>query len=248
MRVELEPAFVVHARPYRETSLLLEALTARHGRVGLVARGARGPRSRLRGLLQPFQPLLIGWSGGGELRTLAAAEPAGPPRTLHGRALLGGLHLNALVCVALAREDPHPEVFAAYHETLDVLAREAAGAGWALRRFELRLLGALGYAPPLRRDVEGRPVEAGVLYTYEPERGPVRGRIPGVGPVIRGETLLALADGDPPPEAMAGEARRLTRALLERHLGARHRRVRELLETVARPIARRATAAAEERT
>ena len=238
----LEPAYVLHARPYRESSLLLELLTAAHGRVGTVARGARRPRSPLRGLLRPFQPLLVSWTGRGELHTLAAAEPAGPPHTLSGRALVSGLHLNALACVALAREDPHPEVFAAYGEALAALAR-GGDLDSPLRRFELALLAALGYAPALERDRAGRPVEAESLYHYEPERGPVPaaegGAAGGRSVLLHGGTLLALARGSPLAGRARGEARALLRLLLEHHLGARQRRVRALLEAVARPLADR---------
>ncbi len=238
----LEPAYVLHARPYRESSLLLELLTAAHGRVGAVARGARRPRSPLRGLLRPFQPLLVAWTGRGELHTLAAAEPAGPPHALSGRTLVSGLHLNALACVALAREDPHPEVFAAYGEALAALAR-GGDLGSPLRRFELALLAALGYAPALDRDHAGRPVEAGSLYHYEPERGavPAAEGTAGEGSVpLHGDTLLALARGSPLAGRARAEARALLRLLLEHHLGARQRRVRVLLEAVARPLAARA--------
>ncbi len=238
----LEPAYALHARPYRESSLLLELLTAAHGRVGTVARGARRPRSPLRGLLRPFQPLLVAWTGRGELRTLTAAEPAGPPYPLGGRALVAGLHLNALACVALAREDPHPEVFAAYGEALAALAR-GGDLDSPLRRFELALLAALGYAPALEHDCTGRPVEAGSLYHYEPERGAVpaaqgaarEGSVP-----LHGGTLLALARGTPLAGRARSEARALLRLLLEHHLGARQGRVRALLEAVARPLAARA--------
>ena len=233
----LEPAYVLHARPYRESSLLLELLTAAHGRLGVVARGARRPRSPLRGLLRPFQPLLAAWSGRGELRTLAPAEPAGPPHALTGRALVAGLHLNALACVALAREDPHPELFAAYGGALAGLTC-GDDLDTPLRRFELALLEALGYAPLLARDRDGHPVEPGSLYHYEPERGPARAHgALGQGVRLHGATLLALARGTPLAGRARAEARALLRLLLEHHLGARQRRVRTLLEAVARPLA-----------
>jgi len=239
VRHALEAAYVLHARPYRETSLLLEVLTAGLGRVGMVARGARRPRASVRGLLQPFQPLLLGWSGRGELRTLRAAEPAGPPWRLAGRALVGALHLNGLACTALAREDPHPEVFAAYDAALRGLARPGAEVDGVLRRFELALLGALGYGPVLTRDVHGAPVRADGVYGYDPEHGPVPASAAHGGLRLRGATLLALARGEALPEAARPEARALLRMLLARHFGARQRRVREVLETMARPLAGR---------
>src|SRR5512139_4219305 len=102
-----EPAFVLHAYPYRETSLIVEAFTEAHGRIALVARGAKRPRSELRGLLQGFQPLLLSWSGAGELKTLARAEWRGGMSRLGGSALVCGFYLNELLIKLLPREDPH---------------------------------------------------------------------------------------------------------------------------------------------
>ncbi len=154
MRVEQQPAFVLHARPWRETSLLIEALTRDHGRVGLVARGVRAVRSRLpRAALQPLTPLNISWSGRGELSTLTAAEPAGNALRASGEALLCALYLNELVARMLPRNDPHPGVFEEYFDAFTRLAGDDAPA-WTLRRFERDLLGHLGYGLVLEADAE----------------------------------------------------------------------------------------------
>src|SRR3546814_20495683 len=113
-RVVLEPAYLLNRRLYQDSSLLLEAYTRNHGRVGLVARGARGPKSKLRGVLQTFSPLLLSWSTTGELGTLTGAEAAGPPLLLSGERIFHGWYLHELLMRLLPRQDPHPALFEAY--------------------------------------------------------------------------------------------------------------------------------------
>ncbi len=125
-RVSLQPAYVLHHRPYRDSSLLLEIFTPDHGRVGLVARGARSPKSRLYGVLQPFQPLLISWVGRGELATLSGAEANGPPQRLQGKSVISGFYINELLLRLLHRHDPHAALFDGYARTLPLLAQAVA--------------------------------------------------------------------------------------------------------------------------
>ena len=218
-RVEAQPAFVLHARAWREASMLLDVLSRDHGRVGLVARGVRGARSRTpRSLLQPFAPLQLGWSGRGELATLNAAETAGSALPLAGEALLCALYLNELIVRLVPRNDPHPDTFAAY---LDTLARLAQGhpPAWTLRRFERDLLGHLGYG--LLLDVQadtGEPIEALGEYAYFLEQGPVRWRGVGDGLKLRGAALLALARDEEPDVSDMPSLRRLLRALIAQRL------------------------------
>src|SRR6185437_10727813 len=117
----LQPAFVLHTRPYRDTSLLLEIFTPDYGRVSTLARGARGLRSRFKGLLQPFVPLLLSWYGKTELMTLSAAESQGKVLDLTGEKLLCGLYLNELLMRLLHRYDAHPQLYIVYQETLYAL-------------------------------------------------------------------------------------------------------------------------------
>jgi DNA repair protein RecO (recombination protein O) len=144
-RPELEPAWLLHARPFRDSSLLLEIFTLEAGRVALVAKGVRGPKSRLRGLLQPLQPLLLSWRIKGELGTLVAAEASAPPVLLHGDPLFCAWYVHELLLRLLPRLLPLPELFAAYGLLLEGLS----GPQWelALRRFELTLLTQLGHEP-----------------------------------------------------------------------------------------------------
>jgi len=241
LRRDDEPAFVLHTYPYRETSLIVEALTAGYGRVAMVARGAKRPRSELRGILHGFQPLLLSWSGQAELKTLIRAEWRGGMPLVGGSALLCGFYLNELLLKLLPREDPHPQLFAAYEAALGELAagREQAPL---LRRFEVQLLAELGYALPLVREADtGEPIDPAARYHYAFDRGPRRAgsrSALGAGPVlplVRGATLLALADGRYADADTAGEAKRLMREVLDHYLeqrGVESRRVVQDLQAL----------------
>lgn len=218
-----QAAFVLHTYPYRETSLIVEALTAEHGRLALVARGARRPRSELRGMLQAFQPLALSWSGVGELKTLIRAEWCGGLPLVGGSALLCGFYLNELLLKLVPREDPHPQLFREYESALVLLAGDAEQAS-VLRRFEVKLLAELGYALPLTHEADtGRPVDPAGRYYYAFDRGPRLGAAePGRRyPLVRGATLLALAQEDFSAPEAAAEAKRLMREVLDHYLEQR---------------------------
>jgi DNA repair protein RecO (recombination protein O) len=235
-----QEAFVLHAYPYRETSLLVEAFARGSGRVSLVARGARRPRSATRGALMAFQPLSLSWYGKGEVKTLSQAEWVGGQALLSGEALLCGFYMNELLVRLLAREDPHEELFDRYRTALKRLAAGDASAP-ILRAFEKALLGELGYAMTLDRDAgSGRAIDPGALYTYDPERGPVEAN-GGNGMEMRGSdlrlsggTLLALARDDFSDPQTLAEAKALMRLLIGYRLDFQplnSRRIfRELLE------------------
>ncbi len=232
-RTSLEPGFVLHRKPYRDTSLLLEIFTARQGRVGLVAKGARRPRSMLKGLLQPFQPLLLSWTGRGELRTLIGAEPAERPLFLAGAALAGGFYLNEVLLRLVERHDPQPELYPVYARTLSALA-ETSDMEWTLRLFERDLLQCLGYGLLLGDEADGGgTVQPGYRYCYHLERGPVPDRGSG-GIPVRGETLLALESGNAPPDAEGRvEAKVLMRTALRLYLGDKPLASRDLFRQMA---------------
>lgn len=220
MRVEAQPALVLHARSYRETSLLLECLSRDHGRIGLVARGVRREKSRLpRGLLQPLQPLNLGWVGNGELATLTSAEASAGPLPLRGERLYSAMYLNELVLRLCARGDPHGELFTHYLMCLQRLA-DGEPEGWTLRRFERDLLDVLGYGIVLDRECRsGADLDADAEYVYVPDAGPQVWRGENGGFRISGAALRALhADVMPGPEHCA-ELRRLMRMLLQHQLG-----------------------------
>jgi len=215
-RADHEPGYVLHTYPYKETSLIVEAFTRRHGRVALLARGARRPRSAMRGVLLAFHPLRLGWSGSAELATLIAAEWGGALQPLAGRGLMCGFYLNELILRLLPREDPHEFLFDAYGSAL---GRLAGGEPFpaVLRSFEKRLLAELGYAPVFDRDAHsGAPIEPTGSYVYEPDRGPVRASHGDL--VVSGRTLLDLAADDYSRSETRDEARYLMRALIGQRL------------------------------
>lgn len=220
-RVDGQSAYVLHLHPYSETSLVVDVFTRDHGRVPLLARGARRPRSAMRGMLMSFQPLELGWFGGGEVKTLAKAEWLGGMPLLGGRCLLLGYYLNELLLKMLPREDPHTALFDAYAEALRALAGGGADAP-ELRRFEKTLLKELGYGLTLDVEVEtGRPVVAGGEYTYLIERGPVA-RVGADGtPILRGKTLLDMAADDYSDPRTRVESRQLMRQLIAHHMGGK---------------------------
>jgi DNA repair protein RecO (recombination protein O) len=237
--VLLQPAYVLHHRPYRDTSRILELFTRDHGRVSVFARGARGGRktgAALASILQPFNRVLVSWSGRGEAGQLTAAEFDGAMSALPPDRLVSGFYLNELLLKLFARHDSHPEVFALYDATLSALKTDADGVR-ALRSFEKRLLDALGYGLALERDVEpGRPLDPAYAYRYRLDQGATRieGVAEGAG-IFSGRTLLALAREDFTDPAVCAEARVLLRSALDRCLEGKELRTRE----VARALKKR---------
>lgn len=237
VRHEAERAFVLHSYPYRETSLIVEAFSRNHGRVALVARGARRPRSALRGVLMAFQPLLLTWGGRSELRTLHKAEWQGGLSGLTGRGLLCGFYLNELMLKLLARDDPHETLYDTYAATLAALAGSANHAV-TLRRFEQQLLKEAGYALTLDRDsASGEPVRAECDYEYVIDRGPVRClRVSDVGGSdenrleLSGQTLLDMARDDYSSAVTQQQSKALMRALIDHYLGDQALNTRQLLK------------------
>ena len=172
-RADHQAGYVLHTYPYKETSLIVEAFTRNFGRVALLARGARRPRSAMRGVLLSFHPLRLGWSASAELGNLISAEWSGALQPLSGRGLMCGFYLNELLLRLLPRDDPHEALFDAYAGSLKALS-EGVPQPSVLRSFEKRLLAELGYAPLLERDAaSGAPIEPGRRYVYEPDRGPM---------------------------------------------------------------------------
>lgn len=221
MRILLQPAFVLHRRPYRNTSLLVEALTREYGRIGLVARGVRTPRSRLKGLLQPFIPLLLSWSGDRELLNLTAAEEAEKAVPIPSTRLFSGFYINELLLRLLQRHDPHVGLFKPYQQVLRALAI-AANEEAALRIFEKQLLKEIGYGLMLDTEVlTGAPIVADGIYRYILDRGPVAAEQTGSGIMISGKSLLALRHEMIQDPLALRETKRLTREAIALHLQGR---------------------------
>lgn len=235
-RGQADDAFVLHSYPWRESSLLLETFTRQHGRVTMIARGARRPRSALRGLLLSFQPLSLAWFGKGEVRTLKGAEWQGGLALLQGEALMCGFYLNELLMRLMPREDPHESLFERYRGALAQLSAHSPSQA-VLRAFEKTLLAELGYAMNLEREGgSGRALDPEGLYSYDPERGPIEiaDAAAAPEPQLRGRALLAMARDDfSEPETLT-QAKALMRLLINHRLDyqpLRSRRIfRELLE------------------
>jgi len=220
MRYSLEPAYILHSRQYRESSLLLEALSREHGRVGLVSRGARGVKSRWRNMLQPFRPLLLSWTQRGELGTLTGADQVASPPALVGESLFCGLYANELMVRFLYRSDPHPGLFDFYRHLLTQLAA-AKQAQPLLRVFEKQLLQSAGFGMQLDHEHDSEQViSAEAWYIFKPEAGPIRCD-PGHeqdAQLVSGSALLALKSGQIEDHHLK-ELKQLMRRLIRHHLG-----------------------------
>lgn len=236
MRVQLDPAFVLHTRPYRNSSLLVDLLSTSHGLVSAVARSARGPKSRYRGILQPFAPLLVSWSGRSELKTLGQVEAQGAPFALTGEALFCGFYLNELLIRLLHREDPHPVLFKAYETVLTGLCDPAR---WLvpLRLFEKRLLSEVGYGLCLHEAADTRlPIQPEQYYLYLPDRGFILTDASTEGSMIfSGRTLLALHHEKLEDDDCLQKVKRLLRIALTYQLGDKPLKSRSLFAVASHP-------------
>ncbi|MEQ5801875.1 DNA repair protein RecO [Halomonas sp. H10-9-1] len=222
-----EPAFLLHKRPYRETSALVDLLTLHHGRIRAVAQGVQRPGSRARGRLQPFAPLHVTWGGEGELKRLRLMESRGAVALLAGEGLLCGLYANELLTRTLPVELPVDSVFAFYTALLEALPRPDARAG-SLRRLEFALLEALDAAPRFLQ-ADGAELDPQARYVFDAATRAFRPGRPG----LDGRTLRLLAAGDWDAPGLAGPAKAVARAALAPLLGARPLRSRELMRQLA---------------
>jgi DNA repair protein RecO (recombination protein O) len=232
-QVLLEHGFVLHQRAYRNTSQLLECVTANHGRVVLVASGSRRTGNRQRALLQPFVPLHLSWLRRGELGRLTNVEFAGASHDLAAQALLAGFYSNELLLRLTARSDPNAEIFSCYSRCLTRLA-EGANVARTLRVFELQLLRALGYGLELDGDATtGEPLRADLRYVFEFEHGPRATDLaePNVD-VYSGHELISLREQVLDDELSLRAAQRLLGRVLRAYLGDRPLRSRLVLQDI----------------
>ncbi|MDA3134388.1 MULTISPECIES: DNA repair protein RecO [Atlantibacter] len=221
-------AFVLHSRPWSETSLLLDVFSEESGRVRLVAKGARSRRSNLKGTLQPFTPLLIRFGGRGEVKTLRSAEAVSLALPLSGIALYSGLYVNELLCRVLEQETRFSELFFDYLHCIQSLAGANASPEPALRRFELALLGHLGYGVDyLHCAGSGEPVSPEMTYRYREEKGFIASLVVD-NLSFTGHELEALASREFPDAATLRAAKRFTRIALKPYLGGKPLKSREL--------------------
>lgn len=239
MRINGEPVFVLHTRPWRETSLLIEALSANHGRMGLLARGVQGPKRQvLRAALQPLQYIRIDAVQRGELAQLRAAEALDAAPMPAGEATLAAFYVNELVLRLALRGDPQPDLFDAYGR---MRGRLGAGEslGWTLRRFERDLLDAIGFGLDFASDGDGSAIDPAARYHLDPEHG-ARRLLSDRGHDDRsaaatGRALLALAADDEIPGADdLASLRRALRPVLLHHLNGRPLKSWDLLNDLGR--------------
>lgn len=229
--ISLHPAYVIHRKPFRDTSLLLEVFSAEYGRFGLVARGVRRGKRSLASTLQPFQPLLLSWSSRGELGTLTGAEPAGQGVYAVGEALVSGFYINELLMRLVPRFLGYPELFQRYSETVQALATPVEQLSWSLRLFERDLLETIGYGLLLDKEAgSSSPVQTQQHYCYYLEQGPQlrEGNDCEAGIPLSGAALLALESGNQPQLDIQRDCKRLMRAVLALYLGNRPLQSREM--------------------
>jgi len=231
-RQDNQAVYILHTYPYKETSLVVELFARDFGRVAAIAKGARRPRSAMRGMLQAFQPMLATWSGKLELKTLHSLEWNGSLLMLQGEALMCGFYLNELLLRLLPREDPHEALFEYYADTLQRLAT-GQDLATTLRRFELKFLQELGYAIPLALDTDDAAISASQGYRYEAEHGAFKlqgalGKY-AVGVQLLGKTLIDMANDDYSHTQTKQQSKQLMRYLLAHYLGDKPLHTRQLL-------------------
>jgi len=211
-----EPAYVLHRRPWRETSLMVDIFSLNHGRMTVIARGANSAKSPLKAQLQPFQPLMMDWAGRGDLKTLTQVEVRTGPALSRTGSLYSGLYLNELLQRVLPVADPHPTLFAAYIDALRQLS-DTTEVEPVLRRFELAFASALGYDFAWDRATDtGQSVEPLQKYCYDPEQGIVSGMSSGVRlQNLPGDVLLDLAREDLQTDSSRRMAKRVMRVLVD---------------------------------
>ena len=226
-RVWLAPGFILHQYAYRDTSRIVEVFTAEHGRLTLFARGANGPKSSLKGILRPFQRLLLSWSGKSEACQLVTAEVDGQVTTLPAQRLMSGFYLNELLLKLTERCDPHPEIFFSYAECMQSLCGGDAVEA-CLRRFEKRLLNDLGYGLDLAQTAQGQPVQTDRYYRFALESGaqPCVAEAPGA---VYGQSLADLQAESFSDARSLRDAKRLLRAAIDTCLDGRTLKSREVM-------------------
>ena len=233
-RVQQQPAYVLHHRPFRDSSQILDVVTHDYGKIALVARGSRGSKSKLAGVLRPFLPLRVSWVAKSDLGTLTGAEAVGPPAGVVGDALLSAYYVNELLLHFLHRYDPQPEIFRLYEEVLKGLVSTDRVAA-CLRSFELEFLSLLGYAVNLNHEFGSHDsLVDEQFYEYRMEQGPVRversdGAMVFPGKLLSGSHAQDFAD----PEILRA-ANRLLREIIGFHLGGKELKSRKVLMEVNR--------------
>lgn len=233
-RQDNQAVYVLHTYPFKETSLVVELFSKQFGRIAAIAKGARRPRSAMRGMLQSFQLLSGAWSGKNELKTLHGLDWSSGLTLIRGEALMCGFYMNELLLRLLPREDAHETLFEYYASALNDLSSMQTlsnGADFAttLRRFELKLLQEMGYAVPLLQDENGLEIMPDKTYRYEAEYGACEPGVTRNGVQLSGKTLQDMARDDYADSATQAQSKQLMRYLLAHYLGDKPLHTRQLL-------------------
>ena len=228
---ELTPSFVLHSRPFKESSLILDLFTLEHGRCSVLARGVRGAKkSPKRALLQPFQPLSISWVGRSDLKTLKQVEPSAGSLSLVGIPSLSGLYMNELLLKLLIQWDPHPDIFDIYSDCLNRLAEKEIPS-IVLREFELELIDELGYGIDWLHDVHGESIEAELTYGFVPEQGfMLLTEAPKDVQKAQGSHILSVGDRNWKQKGSLALARKVCRSIIDPLVGYKELNSRKLLQ------------------
>lgn len=218
-RHRLHDAFVLHRRPFRNSSHIVDLMTSDEGKIAVIARGSSRGKGAQMALLQPFRPLQVSWSGRGELQNLNAVEPKEKGYALTGRRMFCGLYANELMVRLLHRGDPHPELYSLYQQLIAALS-DGEEEGRLLRSFEIQLLEQVGFGIDLHQDSAGAPIDAQQRYCYHPEEGMVRLQAESSrSTTVRGKTLEWLrATGEQVESSILIEARQLLRSVIDAHI------------------------------
>ncbi len=233
-RVQQQSGYILHHRPFRDSSQILDIVTPDYGKVALVARGSRGSKSRLAGVLRPFLPLRVSWVAKSDLGTLTGAEAAGPPAGMVGDAMLSAYYVNELLLHFLHRYDPQPEIFKLYEEVINRLVSTDNVAA-CLRSFELEFLSLLGYAVNLNHEFANHdPLDAERNYEYRMEQGPVPVERSKGPLVFKGMVLSGIAEQRFDDPDILRAANRLLREIIAFHLGGKELNSRKVLMEVHR--------------
>ncbi len=230
--VQLQPAFILQHKKYRESSLILDVLTLDHGVVSVLARGVRKPKSKTAGILRAFTALKISYLNRNELKILTQVEPAETAIILQGIPLYCGFYVNELVTYFLHKNDPHPEVYAEYQRCLALLAKNQ-DTELILRFFELNLIDYIGYGLPLTIDaIKDSPVDAFKKYYYDAETGMIESEVGYIG----GATLLKLAARESLSEQALYEAKQLMRRVIDFQLQGKELKSRSVLAKIIKQL------------
>ena len=233
-RVQLQPGYILHHRPFRDSSQILDVMTRDHGKIALVARGSRGSKSRLAGVLRPFMPLRLSWVAKSDLGTLTGAERDGTPAGIVGDAIFSAYYVNELLLNLLHKHDSQPEIYALYAEILGVLVTTDNVAA-SLRSFEIEFLSLLGYAVIVDPQESGKSIlDPEQNYEYRMQQGPVAVERSSGALVFSGATLLAIAEQRFVDADTLRAASRLLREVIAFHLGGKELKSRKVLRELHR--------------